>query len=162
MSIPTSLSHTKKILEEKAKDEEKRIEQRKAEAKVVEPVNTLQLTQTMLDEVIPKVLDHFRVQGKVLEHAILNQPIKLEGHEICLEVMGHVQEEIAQKMKPELLSLIRDLTGAGKLAIKLVVKEELESATNKLYTSSDKLRFLKEKHAALAEFQKRFGLETDY
>lgn len=162
MAIPTSLSHTKKILEAKAKDEEKRIEQRKAEAKVVEPVNTLQLTQSMLDEVMHKVLDHYKQEGKVLEHAILNQPIKMEGQEICLEVMGHVQEEIAQKMKPELLSLIRDLTGAGKLSIKLVLKEELESTNNKLYTNSDKFRFLKEKHPALLEFQRKFGLETDF
>ncbi|MBN7815136.1 hypothetical protein [Algoriphagus pacificus] len=162
MSIPTSLTHTKKIIAEKAKDEERKIEQKKAEAQVVETVNTLQLTQEKLDEVMPKVLDHYKSGGKVLEHAILNQTTKMEGHEICLEVMGHVQEEIAQKMKPELLALIRDLTGAGKLGIKLVVKEEMESHSNKLYTSSDKFRFLKEKHPALAEFQRKFGLETDF
>lgn len=162
MSIPTSLSHTKEILAEKAKKEEQRIEQKKADAKTLAPVNTLQLTQEKLDEVMPKVLSHFKNQNKVLELAILNQPSKMDGHEICFEVMGHVQEEIAQKMRPELLSLIRDLTGAGKIGIKLVVREELESTTNKLYTSSDKFRFLKEKHPALAEFQRKFGLETDF
>lgn len=162
MAIPTSLSHTKEIIAEKAKVAEKQLEQKKADAQIKEPVNSLVLTQEMLENVMPRVLDHFKSQSKVLELAILNQPSKLEGHEICLEVMGHVQEEIAQKMKPELLSLIRDFTGVGKLAIKLVVKEELESNTNKLYTSTDKLKFLKEKHAALAEFQKRFGLETDF
>uniref|UniRef100_UPI0025D89D13 DNA polymerase III subunit gamma/tau n=1 Tax=Algoriphagus sp. TaxID=1872435 RepID=UPI0025D89D13 len=145
-----------------AKKEEQRIERKKADAKNVEPVNTLQLTQEMLDEVMPKVLDYFKNQNKVLELAVLNQPSKMEGHEICFEVMGHVQEEIAQKMKPELLTLIRDLTGAGKIGIKLVVKEEMESTNNKLYTSSDKFRFLKEKHPALAEFQRKFGLETDF
>ncbi|MBN3582637.1 DNA polymerase III subunit gamma/tau [Algoriphagus aestuarii] len=162
MAIPTSLSHTKKILAEKAKMEEAKIEQKKAEVKTDEPVNSLQLTQEKLEEVMPSVIDHYKNQNKVLELAILNQPSKMEGHQICFEVMGHVQEEIAQKMKPELLSLIRDLTGVGKLAIKLVVKEELESTTNKLYTSSDKFRFLKEKHPALLEFQRKFGLETDF
>ncbi len=162
MSIPTSLSHTKKILAEKAKVEEQRIEQKKADSQIVEPVNSLQLTQEKLDEVMPKVLDHFKNQNKVLELAILNQPSKMDAHEICFEIVGHVQEEIAQKMKPELLTLIRDLTGVGKLAIKLVVKDELESTSNKLYTSSDKFRFLKEKHPALAEFQRKFGLETDF
>lgn len=162
MSIPTSLSHTKMILAEKAKIEEQRIEQKKADSQMIEPLNSLQLTQEKLDEVMPKVLEHFKNQNKVLELAILNQPTKMDGHEICFEVVGHVQEEIAQKMKPELLTLIRDLTGAGKLAIKLVVKEELESTSNKLYTSSDKFRFLKEKHPALAEFQRKFGLETDF
>ncbi|MEN2284163.1 hypothetical protein AAGF08_18615 [Algoriphagus sp. SE2] len=162
MSIPTSLSHTKEILAEKAKKEERRIEQKKADAKTIEPENTRQLTQEKLDEIMPEVLTHFKKQNKVLELAILNQPSKMDGHEICFEVMGHVQEEIAQKMKPELLSLIRDLTGAGKLGIKLLVKEELESTTNKLYTSSDKFRFLKEKHPALVDFQRKFGLETDF
>jgi len=162
MSIPTSLSHTKRILAEKAKVEEQKNEQKKASAQIIEPINSLQLTQEKLDEVMPRVLDHFKSQNKVLELAILNQPSKMDEHEICFEVMGHVQEEIAQKMKPELLSLIRDLTGAGKIAIKLVVKEELESTSNKLYTSSDKFRFLKEKHPALAEFQRKFGLETDF
>lgn len=162
MSIPTSLGHTKKLMAQKAKEEASLQEKKKTEASVVVTETGIDLTQEKLEEVMPQVIAHFKGKGKVLELAILNQPSKMEGHEICLEVMGHVQEEIAQKMKPELLSLIRELTGAGKLAIKLVTKEELESHSNKLYTSTDKLRFLKEKHPALAEFQKKFGLETDF
>lgn len=97
-----------------------------------------------------------------MELAILNQKIMVLGNEICLEITGHVQEEIALKMKPDLLSMIRDFTGLKRVSMKLEVKEEIETGKNNLYTSSDKFNFLKNKHAALAEFQRRFGLETDF
>lgn len=97
-----------------------------------------------------------------MELAILNQKIRVLGNEICLEITGHVQEEIALKMKPDLLTMIRNLTGINRISLKLEVKEEIETGNNKLYTSSDKLNFLKNKHGALAEFQRRFGLETDF
>jgi hypothetical protein len=76
--------------------------------------------------------------------------------------MGHVQEEIALKMKPELIRIIKELASVNHFKLELAVKEELESERNKLYTSSDKLNYLLKKNGALGEFQRMFGLETDY
>ncbi len=112
---------------------------------MVEFVSTVEttkpLTQKLLDQHLPQVLEHFKKQGKSLELAILNQPIKVKENEMILEVMGHVQEERAHSMRQELMTLIRNLTGAGKFQLSLEVKEEIETAKNKLYTSSDKFNY---------------------
>lgn len=97
-----------------------------------------------------------------MELAILGEAIRIKLDAVILEVVGHVQEEIALKMKPELVRIIRELGNVNHFKVELEVKEELESERNKLYTSTDKFNFLKEKHAALGEFQRRFGLETDF
>ena len=154
--------HTKKLVDEKARQQAVVIEEKKAELQESQSGPIENLTQEFFDQILPKILDNFKSQNRGMELAILNQPINVLGNEICLEVMGHVQEEIALKMKPDLLSMIRDLTGLKRVSMKLEVKEEIETGKNKLYTSSDKFNFLKEKHGALAEFQRRFGLETDF
>ena len=98
-----------------------------------------------------------------MELAILDQPARVrDGGELVLEVMGHMQEELALKMKSELVRLIRQFTGADRVLITVEMKEEVENSKPKLYTNSDKLNFLKEKHPALAEFQRKFGLEVDF
>ncbi len=95
--------------------------------------------------------------------AILDQQIKVkDGGEVVLEVAGHVQEEIAGKMKPELVGLIRQYTGADRVLISVELKEEVESDVPKLYTNTDKLNHLLKKHGALADLQRRFGLEVDF
>lgn len=125
-----------------------------------EPVDSL--TQEVFDGVLPNILDEFKIQNKGMELAILNQTIKIVDNEICLLVTGHVQEEIALKMKPDLQILVKELTGLNRVMVKIDIKEELATSKNMRYTSSDKFNFLKTKHAALAEFQRIFGLETDY
>ena len=149
-------------MDEKARQQAEVIEEKKAELQESQSGPVENLTQEFFDQILPKIMENFKSQNRGMELAILNQSIKVMNNEICLEVTGHVQEEIALKMKPDLLSMIRDLTGLKRVSMKLEVKEEIEAGKNKLYTSSDKFNFLKEKHGALAEFQRRFGLETDF
>lgn len=149
-------------MDEKARQQAVVIEEKKAELQESQSGPVENLTQEFFDQILPKILENFKSQNRGMELAILNQPIKVLGNEICLEITGHVQEEIALKMKPDLLSMIRDYTGIKRVLLRLEVKEEIETGKNKLYTSSDKFNFLKERHAALAEFQRRFGLETDF
>lgn len=149
-------------MDEKARQQAVVIEEKKAELQESQSGPIENLTQEFFDQILPKILENFKSQNRGMELAILNQPIKVVGNEICIEITGHVQEEIALKMKPDLLSMIRDLTGIKRVLLKLDVKEEIETGKNKLYTSSDKFTFLMDRHASLAEFQKRFGLETDF
>lgn len=116
----------------------------------------------MLDQVMSKIQDYYRKSAKNLELAILDQPIQVENGELFLQVVGSIQEEIGNKMRPELIDLIRKLTGANQLSISLKHKEEILADKPKLYTNSDKLRFLREKHPALAELQRKFGLDVDF
>ncbi|WP_057937318.1 hypothetical protein [Algoriphagus resistens] len=149
-------------------DQKAKVELQNAKAKVSEEVVEViqagrDLTQEILDEVFPKVREHFQKLGKSMELAILGESMKMnEDGLVVLEVMGHVQEELALKMKPELIRIVRELGRVNLFKIELELKEELESERNKLYTSTDKFNFLKGKHAALGEFQRRFGLETDF
>ena len=149
-------------MDEKARQQAVVIEEKKAELQESQSGPVEILTQEFFDQILPKILENFKSQNRGMELAILNEPIKVVENEICLEITGHVQEEIALKMKPDLLSMIRDYTGIKRVLLRLEVKEEIETGKNKLYTSSDKFNFLKERHAALGEFQRRFGLETDF
>ena len=65
-------------------------------------------------------------------------------------------------MKSELVRLIRQFTGAERVQISIELKEESGSSKPMLYTNTDKLNFLREKHPALKEFQRKFGLEVDF
>jgi hypothetical protein len=126
-------------------------------------VTSVPLTQHLFDLHSYSIREQFRLAGKNMELAILDQPITVrDGGEVVLEVMGHVQEEIAGKMKTELVRWIREFTGASRVVISVELKEELPSGKPMLYTNTDKLNFLREKHPALAEFQRKFGLEVDF
>lgn len=126
-------------------------------------LNSLSLTQELFDLHIFAIREQFNLANKQMELAILDQPARVrDGGELVLEVMGHMQEELALKMKSELVRLIRQFTGADRVLITVEMKEEVENSKPKLYTNSDKLNFLKEKHPALAEFQRKFGLEVDF
>lgn len=162
ISIPKNLGHTKQLADLKAK-EELQFAKSKVDKEVVEvEVEGRDLTQTILDEVFTSVKEHFQKLGKSMELAILGDGMKMNAGVVVLGVMGHVQEELALKMKPELVRIVRELGNVNHFKVEVELKEELESARNKLYTSTDKFNYLKEKHAALGEFQRRFGLETDF
>jgi hypothetical protein len=142
---------------------EQATEEKKQEEPMPLPVQeAVVLTQGMFDQVIHAIKDHYLLANKNFELAILDQPIKVINGEVFLQVMGSVQEEIANKMRPDLLGLIRKLTGATQLSIAVEHREEILDARPKLYTNTDKLRFLREKHPALAEFQRKFGLDVDF
>ena len=152
------------MVDEKAKQvEEVKPEVIQEKVEVQPAKSAVSLTQDLLDRHIFSIQEHFRNAGRNMELAILDQSIKVrDGGEVILEVMGHVQEEIAGKMKPDLVSLIRQFTGAERVVIALEVKEEVDNGKPKLYTNSDKLNYLRQKHPALAEFQRKFGLDVDF
>ncbi len=134
------------------------------EVEEIKPVgSSLVLTQELYDLYIFSIREQFVLANKQMELAILDQPAKVrEGGLLVLEVVGHVQEEIAAKMKSELVRLIRQFTGAERVQISIELKEESGSSKPMLYTNTDKLNFLREKHPALKEFQRKFGLEVDF
>ena len=162
ISIPKNLHHTKQLAEQKAKEELHQVRSQVSEEVIEVKVEGRDLNQEILDEMFSQVKDHFQKLGKSMELAILGQAMKMKGDAVILDVMGHVQEELALKMKPELVRIIREIGNVNHFKVEIELKEELESERNKLYTSTDKFNFLKEKHAALGEFQRRFGLETDF
>lgn len=120
------------------------------------------LTQKLLEEQLPVLQERYKEQRKSLELAILQQPMRIESGQLIVEVMGHVQEEIAEKMKPDLVSFFKEKTNLSKIPIVLEVKEEIEEHAQRLYTDRDKYDFLIQKNPAFKELAKKFGLETDF
>jgi len=57
---------------------------------------------------------------------------------------------------------LRKFTGATSFTIGIVQQEEAVDEKGKLYTSTDKLKFLREKHPALMELQRKFDLDIDF
>jgi hypothetical protein len=126
------------------------------------PAPDILLTQELLDQAIFSIQELFRTENKNLELTVLDQEISLQKGEITIQVSGSIQEDIAQKMKPELVGLIRKFTGATSFTISVVQQEEVPDEKGKLYTSTDKLKFLREKHPALMELQRKFDLDIDF
>jgi hypothetical protein len=163
-AIPSSLGQTKKLGEIKNQEEESLV------ADVVEepsytpaaPVQELVLTQELLNQAIFSIQDVYRTANKNLELTLLDQDIQVKEGEMILLVTGSIQEDIALKMKPELVGLVRKFTGSTTFSITITQQEEIPDEKGKLYTSTDKLKFLREKHPALMELQRKFDLDVDF
>jgi hypothetical protein len=163
-SIPSSLGQTKKLGETKVEEEVPQVAEQVEEPSyaTAPAAQEIPLTQALLDQAIFSIQDVFRTANRNLELTLLDQEIKVLDGEITLQVSGSIQEDIAQKMKPELMGLVRKFTGSTSFAISIVQQEEAVDEKGKLYTSTDKLKFLREKHPALMELQRKFDLDVDF
>ncbi|MGY6522236.1 MAG: DNA polymerase III subunit gamma/tau [Mongoliitalea sp.] len=116
-----------------------------------------------LNYVLSEIIEDFKSNHKNLEITVLKQEVKLDGEKIIFQLNGEIQEEIFQKLRPELLGILRRKLNNYSISLAAeLVEEDEESSAQRLYTNSDKLRFLLQKSPALGELQKRFGLETDF
>lgn len=122
----------------------------------------IQLTQELLNQSIFSIQEVYRKAAKNLELALLDQDLQVKEGELIVNVSGSIQEDIALKMKPELMGHIRKFTGATAFSISIQHLEEVGDEKGKLYTSTDKLKFLREKHPALMELQRKFDLDVDF
>jgi hypothetical protein len=163
LSIPGGLGFTKKAGDPQGVPSEPQVVQEEAPTPYIpSPTAPLLLTQALLEEVIFSIREEFRAANKNMELAILDQALRVTDGELTLGVHGSIQEDIANKMKPELLGMLRKLSGATQLSIAVIQQEEDPNEKGKLYTSTDKLKFLREKHPALMELQRKFDLEVDF
>ena len=163
-TIPSSFGQTKKVGETKLEELNLAEEELKKDPieTASEPVTAIVLTQELLDQSIFSIQEVYRSAQKNLELAILDQKIEVQEGELILKVNGSIQEDIALKMKPELVSLVRKFTSASIFTITVIQQEEAPNENGKLYTSTDKLKFLVEKHPALMELQRKFDLDVDF
>jgi len=164
LTIPSSFGQTKKVGETKLEELNLAEEELKKDPieTASEPVTAIVLTQELLDQSIFSIQEVYRAAQKNLELAILDQKIEVQEGELILKVNGSIQEDIALKMKPELVSLVRKFTSASIFTITVIQQEEAPNENGKLYTSTDKLKFLVEKHPALMELQRKFDLDVDF
>lgn len=120
------------------------------------------LDPSAIQEVLDRIIFEFKEKGKHMEIAVIRQPFKIEGSKIFFLLNGEIQKDIFEKIRPELTGILKQFLNQAQLEVSFQINSQTEGAALKLYTSSDKLRYLREKSPALKELQKRFGLETDF
>jgi len=162
-SIPKSLSQTQKLVEEQALpvvEEPSSVEDEPQAISNNAPLP--ELTQSLLDQAMPLVMEVYREANKGLELALLTQALQVINGEVHLAVTGAVQEDIATTMKPDLIALLQKHTGLRSVPVLVVQQEELPEQSGKLYTSTEKLRYLLEKYPVIRELQQKFDLDVDF
>ncbi|MCH7403794.1 DNA polymerase III subunit gamma/tau [Belliella kenyensis] len=112
--------------------------------------------------VLEDLVEEFRTKGRNLEATLLKQPFRLENESLVLLLNGEIQEEIFSKTRGDLQQILRSKLRNDHLTIQYEIKEEAIPEGKRLYTSTDKLNYLLEKHGALRELQRKFNLETDF
>ncbi|EKB49294.1 DNA polymerase III subunits gamma and tau [Cecembia lonarensis] len=163
IAIPGSLSAAKKAINDQptaVKEVSKAVEPEIVQAKAPQLAEVFDLEK--LNYVMQEVIGQYKDQHKNLEVTVLKQPLLLEKETITFQLNGEIQQDIFHKIKPEVLQVLRRKLNNYSVSLEAIIVEEAVDGKKKLYTSSDKLQFLREKSPALAELQRRFGLETDF
>jgi DNA polymerase-3 subunit gamma/tau len=158
------LTAARKIVQEKPQPDGQQLEQKKEEEKVgLNPQLAEEFDLQKLNSILQEIILNYKEQHKNLETTVLKQPVELKGETITFKLNGEIQQDIFQKIKPEVFQLLRRKLNNYSIHLEsVIVEEEAGDGKKKLYTSTDKLQYLKEKSPALVELQKRFGLETDF
>jgi len=160
MAIPSNLMEvTRKIHEKPAES-------------ITEDPDTFEVEETAQTEedfdfhkvqgVVNDIIYDYKEQGKSMELAVLKQPFELKGDIVTFQLSGEIQKDIFNKAKPDILKFLRKKINNYTIDLNFQINAEAVSPGRKLYTSTDKLTYLREKSPALKELQKRFGLETDF
>ena len=104
----------------------------------------------------------FRAQNRMNEYTLFNR--EFEFDEATLEVRFPVDNTVQLtrfgELKPNLLTRLRTDLRNGRLTVSAYVTQRPQE--RRLYTDSDKLAYLTEKHPALAELRERLHLEPNF
>jgi antitoxin component YwqK of YwqJK toxin-antitoxin module len=114
-----------------------------------------------LKNVLFEIIEDYKNNHKNLEVTVLKQEVVLEGETITFHLNGELQQDIFHKIKADVLGTLRRRLNNYSIHLESEIIEE-ETGKKKLYTSTDKLQYLKGKSPALVELQRRFQLETDF
>lgn len=118
--------------------------------------------QSKLQEVLDRVIQEYKKEGKNMEVTVIRQPFEVNGDKVVFLLNGEIEKDIFLKIRQELTESIRVSLQNRQVEISCQITEHMAGPSSKLYTSTDKLRYLREKSPALKELQQRFGLETDF
>ncbi|MCH7411582.1 DNA polymerase III subunit gamma/tau [Belliella sp. DSM 111904] len=161
IAIPKSVAETTKIVAQRP--ELSQVQEIVEEVvKVETPRQKEEIDEHKVKLVLDDLVEEFRSKGKNLEATLLKQPFKLENESLVLLLNGEIQEEIFSKAKGDLQQIFRAKLRNDQLSVHYEIKEEAVPEGKRLYTSTDKLNYLLEKHGALRELQRKFNLETDF
>lgn len=132
-----------------------------SETEVV-PSEQVQLSKSKFEEAWNQYAEKLKQEGKANEHITLyNKPFEInEGAHVIIQLDNEIQVELLEQMKMDLLQFLKSTLSVSY--IKLSSKVVERKVEQKIYTDSDKLKFLSEQYPILEDIKKRFGLESNY
>jgi DNA polymerase-3 subunit gamma/tau len=162
VSIPLSISAAKKIVSEQPAATQPTTSQPQAATEKVEERPIDFFDKEKLSKVLAQLVESYKEEHRNLEAVALNQPFDLEGEKAVFHLVSDIQAGIFQKIKPEITAELRRKLNNYNIQIEFEIMEEVKDDKKRLYTSTDKLHYLREKNELLDELLSRFKLETDF
>ncbi|HLW19214.1 MAG TPA: hypothetical protein VKX33_02770 [Cyclobacteriaceae bacterium] len=164
MAIPTSLTDVDRLIREKPVAAKALTEK---ETTAQEETHLSERDHEQFDEfkfqdVLEQIILKFKEEHKNMEISVLRQPFKVMNDTVTFMLNGEMHKDIFAKIRPEITGMLRRALRNFKVDLTFEIKEDEENSAKRLYTSTDKLNYLREKSPALKELQNRFGLETDF
>lgn len=120
------------------------------------------VTPATLTALFQKLAEEFRADNRMNEYTLFNRAFDFDPTtlEIRLPVDNTVQLNRFGELKPDLLTRLRTELRNGRLTLTAHVTQRPQE--RRIYTDSDKLAYLTEKHPALAELRERLHLEPNF
>ncbi|MBC7447881.1 MAG: hypothetical protein H7330_07460 [Hymenobacteraceae bacterium] len=122
-----------------------------------EPVSAAALTAAF-----EALANGFRAENRINEYTLLNRAFEFDPAtlDVRLPVDNKVQLGRFGELKPDLLIRLRTALRNGRLTLSAYLTQRPQE--RRLYTDSDKLAYLTQKHPALAELRERLHLEPNF
>ena len=116
------------------------------------------LTQAALQAHWQAYAQQLKAAGRMSEHSVLSQAIRLTGNTIEVSLVNAVQQDILDSIKEELVAFLRKNLQHAPLDIRGKVAQIEKN--HKPYTAQEKFNYLATKHPDLRLLQKQLALEV--
>ncbi|MBC7446699.1 MAG: hypothetical protein H7330_01415, partial [Hymenobacteraceae bacterium] len=120
------------------------------------------VTEEVIVNAFQTLAAEFRADNRINEYTLFNREFEFDAAtlEVRLPVDNAIQLNRFGELKPELLTRLRTQLRNGRLTLTAYVTQRQQE--RRLYTDTDKLAYLTEKHPALAELRERLHLEPNF
>lgn len=154
MSIPTDLSALKQVINKPKEDEGD-----KEEVSNVQ-LRTKPYSEDDLTTAWQEFTSRFKVKGLHQEVLLLEEPYRLQDHQITVSIPNEALELTFEKFRSDLLQHLRDKLQNDQITLNSQV---IEIKREKMrYTDREKFDYLKEKYPALRDLQEKLGLDPEF
>lgn len=162
ISIPSTFNAAVKSIKDNSNTDQIELGEKEVLIDQKDPlISNESFSEEELREVLGEIIGEFKSNHKNLETTLLKQPFELIGEKVVFLVNGEIHQDVFLKIRSEVTGLLKVKLNNQNVILDLKINKD-ENPKNKFYTSSDKLLHLKEKSKAFEEFQRRFGLQTDF
>ncbi|BDD10447.1 DNA polymerase III subunit gamma/tau [Fulvitalea axinellae] len=131
------------------------------ETEVADNPNSTSFTPENFDRAWEGFRNEMVKQENMIGLGVMKQPYKLgENGVVKITLSNSLQENFLENFRSELIGFLRKRLGGAQIRIETEVSKE--QASSRPYTPRERFNHMAKKQPALAELQKRLGLETEF